>query len=54
MSSHKPTAREEGVPKDTPFTREVKRLATLGKAPDIIAVRLGVKMSRVLAILKPG
>ena len=54
MRSEKPAPRQDLPPKDTPFTREVKRLATLGKAPDIIAVRLGVKMSRVLAILKPG
>jgi hypothetical protein len=39
--------------KDTPFTREVKRLSTMGKAPDVIAVRLGAKMSRILAILQP-
>jgi hypothetical protein len=45
---------ERGVPKETPFTREVKRLSALGKAPDVIAVRLGVKMSRVLAILNPS
>jgi hypothetical protein len=42
------------LPNVTPFNREVTRLATLVKAADIIAVRLGVKMSRVLAILKPG
>jgi hypothetical protein len=54
MKSQNPTARHDAAFKETPLTREVKRLATLGKAPDIIAVRLGVKMSRVLAILKPG
>ena len=31
--------------------REVKRLQANGKAPDIIALRLGVKISKVLAIM---
>lgn len=45
---------DSGMSKETPFTREVKRLSALGKTPDVIAVRLGVKMSRVLAILNPA
>jgi hypothetical protein len=46
---------KEDLPnKETPFTREVKRLSTMGKAPDVIAVRLGAKMSRILAILHPN
>jgi hypothetical protein len=36
---------------DSPFEKEVKRLHANGKALDIIALRLGAKMSRVLAVL---
>ena len=35
----------------TPAEKEVKRLHAIGKAPDIIAIRLGMKMSRVLSII---
>jgi len=35
----------------TPIEREVHRLHARGKTPDIIAIRLGMKMSRVLAVL---
>lgn len=37
--------------KTTPAEKEVKRLHAIGKAPDIIAIRLRMKMSRVLAII---
>ena len=36
---------------DSPFEKEVKRLHANGKPLDIIALRLGAKMSRVLAVL---
>jgi len=35
----------------TNLEREVKRLQANGKAPDIIALRLGVKISKILAIM---
>lgn len=35
----------------SPMEKEVIRLHTNGKAPDIIAIRLGVKLSRVLSML---
>jgi DNA-binding CsgD family transcriptional regulator len=35
----------------SPLQREVNRLHASGKAPDTIAIRLGVKMSKVLALL---
>lgn len=35
----------------TPSEKEVKRLHAIGKAPDIIAIRLGMKISRVLSII---
>jgi hypothetical protein len=38
-------------PTQTPFEKEVRRLHALGKSPDIIAIRMGVKMSRILALL---
>jgi hypothetical protein len=34
-----------------PIEKEVHRLHQLGKAPDTIAIRVGMKMSRVLSIL---
>lgn len=36
---------------ETPFEREVKRLHAIGKSPDIIAIRLGAKLSRVLTLI---
>lgn len=36
----------------SPLEKEVMRLHAVGKSSDIIAIRLGVKMSRVLAITK--
>jgi DNA-binding CsgD family transcriptional regulator len=36
---------------ETPFEREVKRLHAIGKAPEIIAIRLGAKLSRVLPLI---
>ena len=36
----------------SPLEKEVLRLHTNGKAPDIIAIRLGVKLSRVLALVQ--
>ncbi len=38
-------------PAITPFEREVRRLHAIGKSPDIIAIRMGVKMSRILTLL---
>lgn len=35
----------------TPSEKEVKRLHASGKSPDIIAIRLGMKLSKVLSIL---
>jgi len=35
----------------SPIEKEVKRLHASGKAIDIIALRLGMKMSKVLAIM---
>jgi DNA-binding CsgD family transcriptional regulator len=35
----------------SPLEKEVKRLHANGKAPDIIALRLGVKISKVLAMI---
>lgn len=35
----------------TPSEKEVKRLHANGKAPDIIAIRLGMKISKVLSII---
>jgi hypothetical protein len=35
----------------TPIEREVQRLHARGKAPDIIAIRLGMKMSKVLSVI---
>lgn len=37
--------------KETPFEKEVKRLHAIGKSADVIAIRLGVKMSRILPII---
>ncbi len=39
------------VKKETPFEKEVKRLHAIGKSADVIAIRLGVKMSRILPII---
>lgn len=39
--------------KATPFEKEVKRLQSIGKSPDVIAIRLGVKISKVLPLLNP-
>jgi hypothetical protein len=36
---------------ETPFEKEVKRLHAIGKAPEIIAIRLGAKLSRVLPLI---
>jgi DNA-binding CsgD family transcriptional regulator len=36
---------------ETPFEKEVKRLHAIGKSPDIIAIRLGAKMSKVLTLI---
>ena len=36
---------------ESPFEKEVKRLHAIGKAPDIIAIRLGVKLSKVLMLI---
>jgi hypothetical protein len=36
---------------DTPFEKEVRRLHANGKAPEIIAIRLGAKLSRILPLL---
>jgi hypothetical protein len=35
----------------TPIEREVHRLHARGKAPDIIAIRLRMKLSRVLSVI---
>ena len=35
----------------TPFEKEVKRLHAIGKTPEIIAIRLGAKLSRVLPLI---
>ena len=35
----------------TPFEKEVKRLHAIGKTPDVIAIRLGAKLSRVLPLI---
>lgn len=35
----------------TPFEKEVRRLHALGKSPDVIAIRMGVKISRILSLL---
>lgn len=35
----------------TPIEKEVQRLHARGKAPDIIAIRLGMKMSKVLSVI---
>lgn len=35
----------------TPIEREVQKLHSRGKAADIIAIRLGMKMSRVLSVI---
>ncbi len=45
--------KENKVPTNTqtPLEKEVNRLHACGKSADIIAVRLGVKMSRVLAMI---
>ena len=34
-----------------PIEKEVLRLHQAGKSPDMIAIRVGMKMSRILAIL---
>ena len=36
---------------DTPFEKEVRRLHAIGKTPDIIAIRLGAKLSRIMPLL---
>jgi hypothetical protein len=36
-----------------PIEKEVHRLHQAGKSPDTIAIRIGMKMSRVLSILNP-
>jgi DNA-binding CsgD family transcriptional regulator len=36
----------------SPLEKEVMRLHAVGKPADIIAIRLGLKMSRVIAITK--
>lgn len=38
-------------PTETPFEKEVKRLHARGKAPEIIAIRLGVKLSKILPLI---
>jgi len=38
-------------PAQTPFEKEVRRLHSIGKSPDIIAIRMGVKISRILSLL---
>jgi DNA-binding CsgD family transcriptional regulator len=35
----------------TPTEREVQKLHARGKAPDVIAIRLGMKMSRVMSLI---
>lgn len=35
----------------SPLQKEVNRLHTSGKAPDMIAIRLGIKLSKVLALI---
>jgi hypothetical protein len=34
-----------------PIEKEILRLHQAGKAPDMIAIRIGMKMSKVLSIL---
>ncbi|MCE9519744.1 MAG: hypothetical protein K8R87_09365 [Verrucomicrobia bacterium] len=36
---------------ETPFEKEVRRLHAIGKAPDIIAIRLGAKLSRIRPLI---
>lgn len=36
---------------ETPFEREVRRLHANGKPPEIIAIRLGAKLSKVLPLI---
>lgn len=33
--------------------KEILRLHAMGKSPDVIAIRTGTKMSKVLSIIKP-
>lgn len=35
----------------SPFEREVKRLHAIGKAPEIIAIRMGAKLSKILPLI---
>ena len=35
----------------TPIEKEIHRLHQAGKAPDTIAIRIGMKMSKILSIL---
>ena len=44
------TASQIHIRSISPLEKEVMRLHSVGKSADIIAIRLGVKMSRVLAI----
>ncbi|MEI6537131.1 MAG: hypothetical protein WCN98_17450 [Verrucomicrobiaceae bacterium] len=36
---------------ETPFEKEVRRLHAIGKSPDIIAIRLGAKMSKIMPLI---
>ncbi len=38
-------------PAPTPLEKEVQRLHERGKTPDLIAIRLGMKISKVLLVL---
>lgn len=48
-----PGIRSKMKPKTTPspLEKEVQRLHANGKASDIIAIRLGMKMSKVLSVI---
>lgn len=35
----------------TPREKEIQRLFTLGKSPEMIAIRLGMKLSKVLLVI---
>lgn len=44
-------SKSSSPPVESPLAKEVRRLHANGKPPEIIAIRLGVKISRVLQMI---
>jgi hypothetical protein len=49
--SHLHTPMKSAKKTETPFEKEVRRLHANGKSPEIIAIRMGAKLSKILPLI---